>query len=136
MNISYKLLVTLLLTLLWVLHNTAAGSPQAKVLEYIDKIYEKNIKTAMLFDGNQPLGNSPGSAAIPITQQIPLILTFDEVFTDNADYYKARIIHCQFDWSPSNLSDQQFLFEYNEFTIEKYEFSVATKVHYTHFTFP
>jgi hypothetical protein len=113
-----------------------ATEPPSKVLEYIDKIYEKNIKTAILFDGSMPIGNSPGPAAIPIIQQRPLVLKFDEINTDNADYYKARIIHCNFDWSRSNLTEQQYLYEYNEFSIETYEFSVATKVHYTHFTFP
>ncbi len=136
MNISYRLLVTLPLFLLCLAGNSNAAEPQEKVLEYIDKIYEKNIKTAILFDGSLPIGNSPGTAAISIIQQRPLVLKFDEINTDNADYYKARIIHCDFEWSNSNLTDQQFLYEYNEFPIETYEFSIGTKVHYTHFTFP
>jgi len=136
MNISYRLLVTLPLILICLANHSNAAKPEAKVLEYIDKIYEKNIKTAILFDGSMPIGNSPSSAAIPIIQQRPLILKFDEINTDNADYYKVKIIHCNFDWSRSNLTDQQFLYEYNEFSIETYEFSIATKVHYTHFTFP
>jgi len=136
MNIRYGRLLTLPLILQCYVGYINASEAQAKVLEYVDKIYEKNIKTAILFDSSMPTGNSPGTAAISIIQQRPLVLEFDEINTDNADYYKARIIHCDFEWSRSTLTDQQYLYEYNEFSIETYEFSIGTKVHYTHFTFP
>ena len=107
-----------------------------KKLEYRDKIYEDQIKTAILFRADDIKATPLIPAAIPIYQRIPLVLKFDELFTDDADYYKAIIIHCNMDWSRSNLSDMQYLFEYNEFSVDEFEFSMATKVPYTHFTFP
>ena len=73
--------------------------------------------------------------SISINQEIPLALKFDEIYTDEADYYKAKLIHCDVNWNPSPISDLQFLFEYNEFNVDDFDFSVATKVPYTHFTF-
>ena len=106
-----------------------------KILEYKDKIYEKNIKTAILYRGDDIKATPLNPAAIPILQRVPLMLKFDELFTDEAAYYNARILHCNRDWTQSNLSELQYLVDYNEFTIDQFEFSMATKVPYTHFTF-
>lgn len=110
----------------------AAGD---KAIEFIDKIYEDRIKTAILFQADNIKATPLEPAAIPIIQRVPLVLKFDELYTDEADYYQARIIHCNADWGPSNLSDLQYLNEYNEFSIDEFDFSLATKVPYTHFTF-
>jgi len=127
--------VLALMFALFLADQAEALAPASKVLEYSDKVYEENIKTVMIFSGADPVGAVPGVATLPLIQSVPLVLKFDEINTDNADYYKVRFIHCHFDWTPSHLADQQYLFEYNEFLIDQYEFSVATKVHYTHFTF-
>lgn len=115
---------------------TSATNDGNKKLEYIDKIYEDQIKTAILFSADDVKATPLYPAAIPLFQRIPLVLKFDELYTDDADYYKAKIIHCNLNWSPSNLSELQYLYEYNEFSIDEFEFSIATKVPYTHFTFP
>jgi hypothetical protein len=106
-----------------------------KKLEYIDRVYEANIKTPILYHADDAKFTPLQPAAIPIFQQIPLRLKFDEIYTDEADYYRAKLIHCNANWTPSQLSDLQFLYEYNEFNIEEFDFSIATKVPYTHFTF-
>lgn len=114
---------------------TSNDSSKGKKLEFIDKVYEKNIKTAILFQGVDVSGSALQPATIPITQQVPLILKFDEINTEEADYYKAKIIHCNYDWTPSGIPELQYLNEYNEFVIDQFDFSIATKVPYTHFTF-
>ncbi len=117
-------------------HFSVAAQRNAKTLKYIDKIYDENIKTAMLFRGDEISTNPLYPATIPFFQVIPLILIFDEIFTEDADYYKAKIIHCDMNWLPTKLSELQYLYEYNEFNIDDFEFSIATKIPYTHFTFP
>lgn len=107
-----------------------------KQLQFIDKTYEEQIKTAILFHGDDIKATPLNPAAIPLIQRVPLVLKFDELFTDEADYYRAKVIHCNLNWTPSTLSEMQYLFEFNEFNIDEFEFSVATKVPYTHFTFP
>lgn len=129
-------IISYLYILIFFLLTVANVSADAKKkLEYIDKIYEKNIKTALLFHGDNIKATPLSPAAIPIIQRVPLMLKFDELYTDNAEYYHARILHCNLNWTPSNLSELQYLFDYNEFTIDDFDFSMATKVPYTHFTF-
>ncbi len=106
-----------------------------KKLLYENHIYEKNIRSVLLYPLDGPVRNPLLPAALPITQNFPLILTFDEVYTDEADRYMVKILHCNMDWSPSSLKDMDFLDEYNEFSIDQFDFSMATKVHYTHFSF-
>lgn len=116
-------------------HQTAQANSSAKKLEFIDKVYEANIKTPILYNADDLKAAPLYPAAIAIHQQIPLKLKFDEIYTDEADYYRAKLIHCNADWTPSQLSDLQFLYEYNEFNVEEFDFSLTTKVPYTHFTF-
>lgn len=119
-----------------IIQTSTAENIESKELEFIDKIYEKQIRTAILYHADDLKATPLYPAAIPIFQRTPLVLKFDEVFTDDADYYKAKIIHCQMNWEPSNLSVLRYLYEYNEFSIDEFDFSIATKVPYTHFTFP
>ncbi|MCG8311431.1 MAG: DUF5103 domain-containing protein [Cytophagales bacterium] len=117
------------------LPSSDAYCSSGKKLEYVDKIYEKNIKTAILFHADDIKATPLHPASIHISQRIPLMLKFDELYTDEADYYRAKIVHCNIDWSPSNLSELQYLVEYNEFSVDQFDFSMATKVPYIHFTF-
>lgn len=119
-----------------IFHVSSAAERNTKNLKNIDKIYDDNIKTAILFRGDEIYTNPLYPATIPIFQKIPLILIFDEIYTEDADYYQAKIIHCDMNWQHSKLPELQYLYEYNEFNIDDFEFSIATKIPYTHFTFP
>ena len=99
-----------------------------------DHIYENNIKTVLFY----PFYDTPNEVLEPplssIDQNIPLILEFDEL--DNDYYnYKAKIIHCNTDWSVSLLNDMEYLYDYNQFFIEDYQLSINTKVQYIHYKF-
>jgi len=111
-------------------------SGQNKTLEFKDKVYEENIKTAILFRSDDPMAAPVKPAAISILQPVALVLKFDDIYTDDADYYRAKIIHCDYQWQPSPISPLDYLHEYNDFLIDEFDFSIATKVPYTHFTFP
>lgn len=133
---TLSLISYLILFIFPIHHTTLAFDNRKKELEFVDKIYEQQIKTAILYHADDIKATPLHPAAIPIFQQIPLVLKFDELFTDDADYYKAKIIHCNMNWDPSYLSELQYLYEYNEFSVDEFDFSIATKVPYTHFTFP
>ena len=135
MNFRILLFKSYFIIILISLVGHAYATAHQKTIEFIDKVYEENIKTPILFRADDPKATPLNPAAIPIIQPIPLVLKFDEINTDEADYYRAKIIHCDYSWAPSQVSDLQFLYEYNEFSIDQFDFSIATKVPYTHFTF-
>jgi len=102
-------------------------------LEYKDRIYNPNIKTVNLYtDKNERSKIEP--PVINIQSPNQLILEFDELYED-ARYFQAKIIHCNWDWTPSDLRPIEYLPSYNEFDIHTYEYSVNTKVPYTHYTY-
>ena len=66
-----------------------------------DFIYDPYIKTVRLYPKLNPLQAAQlEQPIIPLSQQIPLILTFDELASD-ARVYKAKIIRCESDWTES-----------------------------------
>jgi hypothetical protein len=64
--------------------------------------------------------------------QAPLVLQFDDWASDRDTYY-ARIIHCNYNWTKSDLQDLDFMTDYNEFNINNNEFSVDTYIPYVHY---
>ncbi len=107
---------------------------QHKDLIYEDKVYNPDIKTVQLYADNGHPAAKLEPAVINLRKPLPLILEFDELYND-ARYFQARIVHCNWDWTPSALRSIEYLDEYNEFEITNYEYSVNSKVPYTHYIF-
>ncbi|HYI76355.1 MAG TPA: type IX secretion system plug protein domain-containing protein, partial [Chryseolinea sp.] len=101
-----------------------------KVLKLIDIAYEPEIKTVQLSPGSAPLQPS----VTPLGKW-DLLLRFDDLRSQQETYY-AKVIHCNFDWTKSDLQDLDFLSSYNEFPIINFEYSVDTHIPYVHYTFP
>lgn len=104
-----------------------------KKLAFADKSYEEEIRTVLLYprlnDMRDPL--RPAVAAI---QNQNLLLEFDDLQAQRSNYY-VKIIHCNYDWTKSNLMDLDFLMDYNEFPINEYDASSSTSVPYIHYYF-
>lgn len=98
-----------------------------KVLRLSDYAYEPQIRTIQL----APEGNPTEPAVIQLGQN-NLQLLFDDLRSDRDNYY-ARILHCQYDWTRSDLQDLDYLTAYNEFPINNSEFSVDTHIPYVHY---
>lgn len=100
--------------------------------EYIDKIYDPEIKTVRLF----PLVEDPNrellAAAAPLNGGYSLLLQFDHLFAEYETYF-VKFIHCNANWSPSRLFPLDYLEDFNEFRVEEYEFSFNTRVPYVHY---
>ncbi|TAF34519.1 MAG: DUF5103 domain-containing protein [Cytophagales bacterium] len=108
--------------------------PLALLAENEDKILKKSIKNLKLLpEANEPQRQMLYSA-LPLAQENPLILEFDEV---NEDFvrYTLKIIRCEADWSPSRLQNTEFLDDYNEFYITDYMQSFNTKMPYLRYQF-
>lgn len=96
----------------------------------MDFAYEPQIKTIELWPESSP----QASAVIPMGQW-NLLLQFDDLHPERESYY-ARIIHCNYDWTKSDLQDLDFLAVYNEFPLNNSEFSVDTHIPYVHYWMP
>lgn len=103
------------------------SSSNPKTLQLIDKAYESQIRTVLLYPA--------GSPQLPPVIQLgksALILQFDDLVGQNDTYY-ARIEHCNYDWTRSSLQHLDYLATFNEFPINNFEFSVDTHVPYIHY---
>lgn len=124
-------LVQLIVLFLFCTHTYA--QPQGLRLD--DFIYQDKIKTVLLY----PALDDPETPTrlltppiTPLNNPAPLVLEFDDM-TGQPEGYRAKIIHCNADWTKSNLNDIEFTFEFNEYPINRYDQSFSTKVPYTHY---
>jgi hypothetical protein len=113
-------------------HHVIAGNGNELIFE--DKVYNSDIKTVNLYVNKGYLGARVEPAALNIREPHQLVLEFDELYED-ARFFQAIIIHCNWDWTPSRLKSIEYLDIYNEFELSDYEYSVNTKVPYTHYRF-
>ncbi|MHA4742446.1 type IX secretion system plug protein [Dyadobacter sp. MSC1_007] len=126
-------LVLLISLLLFYTHTYA--QPQGLRLE--DYIYQEKIKTVLLYsalDDPETPTRLLTPPVTPINNPAPLVLEFDDL-SGQPEGYRAKIIHCNADWTKSDLNDIEFTFEFNEYPIVTYDQSFSTKVPYTHYRF-
>lgn len=104
-----------------------------KELRFGNFEYEPTIKTVQININGSSVENI---IAPPVTRvsQKQLILTFDDLRAD-ADYYYVYFIHCNADWTQSNLRPNMYLNAYNEFEITDFEFSAEAKRQYVNYSF-
>ncbi len=107
-------------------------SAQKKLLLQ-DAVYEENIKTVMVYPPGTGVRDNLQPAVTTLAQQ-NLILEFDDIQESRNNYY-ARIIHCNSDWTKSQLLDLDFMTVYNEFNVNEYQFSNNTYLPYVHYRF-
>jgi hypothetical protein len=107
----------------------SASNPKA--MRFIDFTYEPQIRTVVIRPGFED-PSTYLEPAVTSMGQWNLILEFDDL-RDQRDNYYAGIIHCNYDWTRSNLMDLDFLTDFNEFPINNFEFSVDTHIPYVHY---
>ena len=61
-----------------------------------------------------------------------LDINFDIIGNDY-DYLRYRLIHCNSDWQPSRLLENEFVDGFNDVTIDDYAFSSNTFIHYVNY---
>lgn len=104
-----------------------------KTLLFEDKVYEPQIKSVQFHRSDN--NGSVTSTASAFINESNLVLAFDDLQSDRVNYY-AKLIHCNFNWTKSSLSNLDFLSEYNEFPINDYAYSGNTHIAYVHYRFP
>lgn len=99
-------------------------------VNYSTAIYSDKIKTLQVLFNDEPLG-------VPIVELGStdfISISFDELSYENSAFY-YRIIHCNADWSPSDLSGMEYLDGFDRNVIDTYDYSVNTTVNYIHYSF-
>ena len=104
-----------------------------RTVVYDNLTYVPHIRTAMLTPGaSYKTPRQPSVVQLGKTSN--LLLEFDAVEKEFVQY-NVKIIHCNYDWKPSNLQEIQYLNSYNEFQISDYQFSFNALTEYIHYTF-
>jgi hypothetical protein len=98
-----------------------------------EKVYVDNIKTVLL----HPVGFEPALPVIELDGTDKLMLSFDDMDNDNK-FYGFTFIHCNADWTPSQLMFTQHTDGLMTDQITDWRFSINTFKSYTNYrlTFP
>jgi hypothetical protein len=99
-----------------------------------NKVFKEYIKTAIV-SKNLPKEIIVENQLIDFNDQGKFFLSFDDLSLKYSSYY-LRIIHCQSDWKPSQLSDIEYLSDFNDVPIRDNQNSMGTKIPYLHYQIP
>ncbi len=97
-------------------------------LKYENCIYKSNIKSVVLEQVNLRLSEP----IIELGMNDRLILSFDDLDGDFKNY-SYTLIHCDANWAPSNLLQNEYLSGFTEDRILDYRTSFNTIQNYTHY---
>lgn len=62
-----------------------------------------------------------------------LIISFDHLAEDR-EYLRYELVHCNANWQPSGLVDNEFLDGFNIGNVENFDYSNSTTTHYVHYS--
>lgn len=121
--LNFKYLAFVLLTI-------QAIMAQAETLpfELRNKVYNDFVQTVLLYPQDEPLKEP----IIRLNEADQLQLSFD-ILGDEAFVYNYTILHCTYDWKPSDLQKIEYINGYEEDQIRDYRFSLNTLTSYVHY---
>ena len=97
-------------------------------LIYENTIYKASVHSAQL----HPLRFEMGNPLIHLNFKDSLLLSFDD-FSSDVQNYAYTLIHCNSDWTPSDLMESEYLEGFYEEPILDYQFSFNTIQAYIHY---
>src|SRR5689334_3747924 len=112
---------------LWLMLLWGNANAQSQNIRLEDFIYNEKIKTVLLYPALEDAENPTRlltPAIKPLASPSPLVLEFDDL-SGQFEGYRAKIIHCNADWTKSNLNDIEFTYEFNEYPISDYQQSFS-----------
>lgn len=118
-----KYLCTLLLTA------SISSFAQATDIPAVNRVYDSNLHTVQL----RRTGEIGGVHYIPLGTMNAMKLSFDDFHADFKNY-NYTFVHCNADWTESDLIKSEYLVSYQNDIIRDYNFSFNTYVPYTHYS--
>ena len=116
------------LILLWVSLISCSVFAQDENLVYQDHVYLDNIRSIKF----HPTGLMTEPPLINLGSSSQIYLTFDDLDPD-VKIYTYRLIHCDADWTPSDLTEGEYINGYQEEEIDNFEFSFNTFTQFTNY---
>ncbi len=101
-----------------------------EIITYKNQTLNPNIKTVLCHKKEDELS----LAIINLASDDKLLISFDDLDGDRKNY-SYTIIHCNSDWTPSDLMQSEYIDGFTEQAISDYEFSFNTIQKYTHYKF-
>ena len=96
--------------------------------DFKNKIYKSSIHTVLL----HPYGFELGEAILNLNKKDSLLLSFDELDSLPKNYFYT-LIHCNADWTKSNLLETEYLKGYSQELIFEYTNSFNTIQNYVNY---
>jgi hypothetical protein len=97
-------------------------------IRYDDYIYDDSIKTVLL----HKFGSQMSYPIINIKAKEFIKLSFDDLRRDNS-IYNYTVIHCDANWEPSDLEQNEYIEGFFEDELFDFEYSSNTDLYYTHY---
>ena len=97
---------------------------------YKNETYNQQIKTLLCHKIQDELS----LPLLNLNAEDQLLVSFDDLDADIKDYYYT-IIHCNSDWTASDLMQSEYISGFTDEPITAYEFSFNTLQQYTHYSF-
>ena len=79
-------------------------------------------------------GNDYFPPIITLNSDERIKISFDE-FDEERSYLRYSVVHCNADWTPSNLVESEYIEGFNYSDITDYSHSIGTLCHYVHYSF-
>ncbi len=114
--------------LLYLCSVSLIAAAQDENIRYEHYVYSDNIKSVKFHE----LGLYTSFPIINLGSGF-LELSFDELDAD-VKTYVYTVTHCNRDWTPSNMSEMEYIDGFQEADIEDYEYSFGTQTVYTHYS--
>lgn len=96
--------------------------------KFITKIYKPSVKTLEVYVE----GNVRSYPVIEFMSEDKIVVQFDDLVPEAKDY-SYRLIHCNYDWSASELFSEEFMEGFNENEITQYDYAINTKQPYVNY---
>jgi type 9 secretion system plug protein len=97
-------------------------------IRYDDFTYNDSIKTVLLYNYKSQLL----PPIIPLSGKEHLILSFDDLQSDFKEY-NYTVVHCNANWTPSDLEPNEYIQGFFEDNITDYRLSFNTDLSYNHY---
>ncbi len=114
--------------ILFIVLNLFGINPDEFTGDYIDKSYKTNIKSMRMhypeWEVSYPV--------IDLSSDQTLLFSFDDIEGGVKNYYYS-VIHCSYDWQPSNLMFMEYADGFESNPINDYDFSLNTFVNFTNY---